>query len=173
LGAYGIHQRESSSRLCTLLKDRYYVKIEALKGKLNAEACGELTAALGAGLPGGDGPPAELKLLPRKNMVAGSVKYTPEGYLGLGELKNCLHAEYTRKAGSRFQVFVITSDGAWDILSKKWKAFVRGKMEVLTREVPYRGMVAVARVKTRVYGVVDAGDDTLETLERIVGEVGK
>jgi hypothetical protein len=173
LGAYGIHQREHSSRLCTLLKDRWYVKIEAIKGKLSAAACRKLASALGAGLPGGEGPPAELKLLPQKRRVAGSVKYTPEGYLGLGELKDCLHAKYTGKTGSKFQVFVITKQGAWDALAKKWKAFVRGEMEVLTREVPYRGLVVVTRVGSRVYGVVDAGDDTLETLEQIVGEVGK
>ena len=173
LGAYGIHQRERSSRLCTLLKDRYYVKVEAMKGKLSADACMQLKERLAAGLPGGEGPPAELKLLPQKNRVAGSVKYTPRGYLGLGELKDCLHAEYTGKAGSGFQVFVITRQGTWEALAKKWKASVRGEMEVLIREVPYRGMVAVARVGSRVYGVVDAGDDTLETLERVVGEVGK
>jgi hypothetical protein len=171
LGAYGIHQREHSSRLCTLLKDRYYVKVEALKGKLGAGDCRELTAALGSGLPGGEGPPAELKLLPEKNLVAGSVKYTPEGYLGLGELEDCLHAEYTGEAGKKFQVFVITKEGAWDSLAKKWKAFVRGEMKVLTREVPYRGLVAAARVGSRVYGVVDAGDATLETLERVLSDV--
>jgi hypothetical protein len=171
LGAYGIHRREHSSRLCTLLKDRFYVKIEALKGKLSAEACGKLTAALAAGLPGGEGPPAELKLLPEKRRVVGSVKFTPEGYLGLGELKNCLHAEYTGEAGKKYQVFVVISDGAWSALEKKWVASVRGKIEVLTREVPYRGLVAVARVGFRVYGVVDAGDATLDMLEQVVTEV--
>ena len=173
LGAYGIHQREHSSRLCTLLKDRYYVKIEAMKGKLSVDSCRELKTGLSAGLPGGGGPPAELKLLPQKKRVAGSVKYTPEGYLGLSELKDCLHAEYVGAAGKKFQVFVITKQGAWDSLAKKWKATVRGEMKVLSREVPYRGLVAVVRVGSRVYGVVDAGDDTLETLERVVGEVGK
>jgi hypothetical protein len=173
LGAYGIHQREHSSRLCTLLKNRFYVKVEAMKGKLSADACKQLKEKLAAGLPGGEGPPAELKLLPEKNRVAGSVKYTPEGHLGLGELRDCLHAEYARKTGSRFQVFVITKPGAWETLAKKWKASVRGEMEVLTREVPYRGPVAVTRVESRVYGIVDAGDDTLESLEQVVGEVGK
>lgn len=167
LGAYGIHQREHSSRLCTLLKDRYYIKIEALKGKLGAGDCRQLTAGLAEGLPGGEGSPAELAWLPKKNL-AGPVKYTPEGFLGLSELNDCLHAEYAGDKGKRYTIFVVLSAGAWEVLAKKWKA---GKHEVLTREVPYRGLVAVARAGSRVYGIADAGDATLETLERIVSEV--
>jgi len=173
LNAYGIYHREYSSRQCLLLKDRFYVKVEALKGKLSNDLCKELTAPLASGLPGGEGPPAELELLPEKQRMVGSVKYTRKGFLGLGELNDCLHAEYTGEAGGKFQVFVIVSAGAWDALAKKWTSSKHKDLEVLTRNVPYRGVVGVVRVGPRVYGVADAGDAaaTMKTLGWIASEV--
>jgi hypothetical protein len=187
LNAFGIYRRERGSKAnvikagveavtaapysCLLLKDRFYVKTEAQKGKLTDEICSNLVGILAAAMPGNDKPPEELKRLASQGQVPGSLAYTRKSYLGLSELQNCLHAEYTSESGKKYQLFTIIdqADRTWKELSGKWKSVEHKAGPVLTRSVPYRGLVAIVSTKKGIFGAVDVGDAkaTLAVLESL------
>lgn len=187
LNAFGIYRRERGSKAnviqagveavavppysCLLLKDRFYLKVEAQKGKLTDEICSNLIRILAKALPGDDTPPKELKRLPAQRQVQDSLSYTRKSYLGLSELENCLHAEYTTESGKKYQLFTIVdqADRIWKELSGKWKSVEHQAGPVLTRSVPYRGLVAVVSTKKGIFGAVDLGDAkaTLVVLESL------
>ncbi len=183
LNAFGIFGVERSANAPTLtigagaqlsapyqglmLKDRYYVRIDAFKGELTDDAGRDLLQAMAVALPGTDELPAELATLPDTRKVPGSETYTRESYLGLGELRRCLHATYTDDAGTEFEIFTIVADPGSDLdaiwvgLAQKWQAAADTAFPVLTRAIPYEGPVGVMRNDSGIYGVFGAADQAV------------
>jgi len=150
---------------CLILKDRYYVKVEAYEGDIDRATGESLIAAIVDALPGEAVLPPEFKALPRDGMVAGSSNYTREALYGLAELNGCVHAAYADGAGSEYQAFVmlpseeLTADDAWQKLATRWKEIDLGGEPVLFREVPYSGLVGVIRSNDGIIGVANAADE--------------
>jgi hypothetical protein len=160
---------------CLLLKDRYYVKVEAYEGDLD-QATGEaLVAAIADALPGEAGLPPEFAALPTDGMVAGSSRYTQEALYGLAELNECVHAAFTDDEGSEYQAFVMlqtdeaAAEETWEQLAASWQEIDFDGQAVLYREVPYSGLVGVTRSGGEIVGVANAADEEqlLDRLGRI------
>ena len=160
---------------CLLLKDRYYVKVEAYEGDIDQASGEALVAAIADALPGEAGLPPEFGALPTDGMVAGSSRYTRESLYGLAELNECVHAAFTDDAGSEYQAFVMLQTGAataediWQQLATSWQETNLGEEAVLYREVPYSGLVGVTRSGGEIVGVANAADEQqlLDRLGRI------
>jgi len=160
---------------CLLLKDRYYVKVEAYEGDIDQATGESLVAAIADALPGEAGLPLEFTALPADRMVAGSSQYTREALFGLAELNESVHAAYTDDAGAEYQVFVllqtdeVTADELWQKLASRWQKIDLDGEPVLYREVPYSGLVGVIRSKGGIIGVANAADEEqlLDRLGRI------
>jgi len=145
---------------CLLLKDRFYVKIDAYEGEIDDETGKALLASVAKALPGSDDMPAEIELLPKSGKVIGSEGFTKSVFLGLAELNNCVHAEYNgKKTNNVYDVFLMlpesgkSSDDIWEQLAAKWKVKKHKKRSILFREVPYQGFVGVIRIDNRLLGV--------------------
>ena len=154
---------------CLLLKDRFYVKVEAYEGELDQSTGESLVAAIADALPGEAALPPEFAALPTDGMVAGSSQYTREGLFGLAELNECVHAAYTDPAGSEYQAFVTLAPDAWETLASKWQEIELDENPILFREVPYSGLVGVIHSDDLVIGVANAADEE-QLLDRL-GEV--
>jgi len=160
---------------CLLLKDRYYVKVEAYEGDIDQATGESLVAAIADALPGNSGLPPEFAVLPADRMVAGSAQYTREALFGLAELNESVHGAYTDDGGSEYQAFVllqtdeITADDTWQKLASRWQEIDLGGEPVLFREVPYSGLVGVIRSNGGIIGVADSTDEEqlLDRLGRI------
>ena len=150
---------------CLLLKDRYYVKVEAYEGDIDRATGESLVAAIADTLPGEAGLPPEFAALPTAGMVPGSSQYTREALFGLAELDQCVHATYTDDNGDEYQVFVVletaetAADAAWQNLSSLWQETDLEGEPVLFREVPYSGFVGVIRSNGEIIGVANAADE--------------
>jgi hypothetical protein len=157
---------------CLLLKDRYYVKVEAYEGDIDQATGESLVAAIVNALPGEATLPPEFAALPTDGMVAGSSQYSRESLYGLAELDECVHAAYIDDAGSEYQVFVVlpidevTTEDVWQRLASAWQETDLGGDAVLFREVPYSGLVGVIRSNGGVIGVANAADEE-QLLERL------
>jgi hypothetical protein len=155
-----------------LLKDRYYVKVEAPAGGLTDSIGMDLLAALAEALPGEDRLPGELSLLPAQGKVAGSEAYTREGFLGLSELRNCVHARYLPPAGDEYRIFVLlpaagqTTRSVFEGLGPKWRPIPHEMLSILTRTIPYQGSVWIVLGEHGLWGVAGLKDDRqfMETL---------
>jgi len=160
---------------CLLLKDRYYVKVDAYEGEIGRATGDSLVAAIVDALPGEATLPPEFAALPTDGMVAGSSQYSRESLYGLAELNECVHATYIDDAGSVYQAFVIlptdeaTADDVWQKLASRWKEIDLGGEPVLFRDVPYSGLVGVIRSESGIIGVANAADKNqlLDRLEQI------
>lgn len=147
---------------CLLLKGNYYVKVNMYEGEINDESGKALLTALANALPGEDGFPAELNLLPGKDRIAGSEIYVKEGFLGLSELSRCVAAKYPAKKEKTFQAFYMipteskTIDKIWTTLEGKWKSTKVKKKPVLFKQIPYKGYVGVIRTDKGIFGVSDS-----------------
>ncbi len=179
LNAFGIYRKEKPRKgvtlaigaqassappfRCTFYKDRFYVKIGAMGGELSTEKCRELASATAALLPGDNQAPGVFALLPKKDRIAGSVGYTLESWLGLSELAHCLHAEYNLGQDQAVSVFVMLPassrpvEKTWQKLASKWTPIKSDKGAFLSRSVPYRGDVVLAKTKRGIFGVAGAG----------------
>jgi len=150
---------------CLLLKDRYYVKVEAYEGDIDQATGESLVAAIANALPGASGLPPEFAVLPADGMVAGSAQYTREALYGLAELTESVPAAYTDDAGSEYQAFVllqtdeVTADDTWQKLASRWQEIDLDGEPVLFREVPYSGLVGVIRSNGGIIGVANATDE--------------
>jgi hypothetical protein len=162
---------------CLLLKDRYYVKVEAYEGEIDEVTGESLVTAIADALPGEKGLPPEFAALPTTGMVPGSSQYTREALFGLAELNQCVHAAYTDDAGNEYQAFVVletaevTAEDYWMKLASLWQETELEGDPVLWREVPYSGFVGVIRSNGGIIGVADAVDEAqllarLETLAK-------
>lgn len=158
---------------CLLLKGPAYVKVGAMKGKLDAPTCTAVLTALAEGLPGDSNLPVELKRLPTEGRLPDSEGYTRQAYLGLGELSDCVHARY-RVGDRELEVFAPLGppDEVWQKLAAKWKPAGGAKPPVLVRKVPYRGIVAAVRTEAGILGAADAdeGDVAPATLREIAAQ---
>jgi hypothetical protein len=164
---------------CLLLKGRFYVKVGALKGKLDVPTCKSLLQALAAALPGSKEQPAALSRLPKDNRIDSTIGYTREGYLGLSDLKDCVHAEYSTKTGEKYQAFVLLAEGksaeeTWKALGPKWKP-LPSEPSAKAREIPYRGLAVLMRTEKGIVGVVEAGDEktSIARLKALTADSGR
>ena len=159
---------------CLLLKDRYYVKVEAYEGDIDQATGESLVAAIADALPGGAGLPPEFTALPADGMVVGSAQYTRVALYGLAELNESVHAAYTDDAGSEYQAFVllqtgeVTADNIWQELASRWQEIDLAGEPVLFREVPYSGLVGVIRSNGGIIGVANAVDE-----EQLLNRLGR
>jgi hypothetical protein len=195
LGAFGVFRRDrpaewtpiaigdeavlTSPHHCAMLSGARYVQARALEGELDEAGCRGLFHGLLVDLPGPHGLPSELDLLPTADRVTGSEGFTKESYLGLGELKDCIHAEYQGANDARpFQIFVCIAaegrDGAafWSELETKWKPVPSAGSPALHHNVPYTGEVVTVRTDSGILGVAGAGDldASLKLLESVKGD---
>jgi hypothetical protein len=145
-----------------LVKGNTYAKVNVFEGELTEDVGRELLLGLAQGLPGGTAVPTELDLLPSEGKVAGSEGYKPSAFMGLVELTDCVYAEYANEGGEPWQGFVVLPEAAsavWDGLSADWIPMELGTVPVLYREVPYLGLVGVARTDTGLFGVSGAANE--------------
>jgi hypothetical protein len=181
LNAFGIYRTEASGGeapfaagteavvappyQCLLLKDRYYVKMEAYEGEID-QATGEaLVTAVADALPGGAGLPPEFAALPEEGMAPGSAMYTREALFGLSELNECVHATFVDENSTEFQAFAmlqtVDADGnsVWQTLESRWAKLDLEGSPVLYREVPYSGLVGVVQTEDGIIGIAGAEDE--------------
>jgi hypothetical protein len=152
-----------------LLKDRYYVKVEAYEGEIDRATGETLLSAISAALPGDAGLPAEFAALPAAGMVPGSARYTRESLFGLSELEDCVHAGYIDESGGEYQAFAVldgTADEVWAQLESEWQALELDGTPVRFREVPYSGLVGAFRLDSQVVGAAGAADEA-QLLKRL------
>ncbi len=188
LNAYGIYRTEapedaetqdigaqaviSPPYQCLLAKDRFYVKVDVYDGELDAETGRAIVTAIAAALPGKDGMPEEFSKLPSKGRIPGSERFTREAFLGLRELTNCVSAEYSESDETDYRVFVMLpqagekTDTQWSALAGKWKAVSHDGLPVLTKQVPYTGLVGVTNTTKGVVGTV-GGEEEAALLKRL------
>lgn len=160
---------------CLLVKDRYYVKVEASQGEISAGMGEALVGAIVAALPGADGPPEAVRLLPKGAVEGGSLGYTRERFLGLAELPPCVHGALTG-AGKGAQVFVAvprqgqSADGVWRALAARWKQVEHPGRPIMVRTLPSGGVAGVIRTEAGILGVagVEEQDELLQRLEALV-----
>jgi len=212
LNAYGIYGTERSSHEDTvqnstavslappyqalLLKDRYYVKVEAYQGKLTKDNSILLLSALASRLPGSTDIPREIQQLPSQGLIEGSATYTATGYLGLDELNRSVHAKYklvqkieegtepgkeSEKAHAKdsekdYEVFMIypgpeeSPTTIWQNLSGRWKRLENSAGPSLMREIPYRGIVGVFLTTEGIVGI--AGAETAQEMMKVFAQLG-
>ena len=180
LNAYGIYRTElpdgaattaigaqaviSPPYQCLMTKDRFYVKVDVYEGELDEAAGRAVLETIAGALPGANGMPEAFGKLPSQGKVAGSERFTREAFLGLKELAHCISAEY--EAGVK--VFVVLpaagtgDDATWKSLAAKWTSVAHDSGPVLTKKVPYTGVVGVIRTAKGIFGVVGAdGEEAL------------
>jgi hypothetical protein len=189
IGAFGVYGVESSADGTSLEagaaamlfapyqalmhKDRFYVKVDVTEGGLDADGATSLLSGLAEGLPGSDDLPKELRSLPAEGRREGTLGFTAEGYLGLGELHRCVHAEYALDGGGEATLFLMlpaageSVDELWSSLPEKWSPTGPGG-RVKIREIPYRGPVAVRRSEIGLAGATgpSSRDALLSLLDR-------
>ncbi|MFH1278821.1 MAG: DUF6599 family protein [Candidatus Eisenbacteria bacterium] len=151
-----------------MLKDRFFVKVSPLSGTAAKFRFREVLEAIDHAIPGITDFPDELDLLPLEFREPRTEEYTPESYLGLKELGNCVWARYLDDGHRKYRVFAIASkDGgvleeAWAKLAGSWSPRQVGVPKVLVREIPYEGPIAAAHTGKMIIGI--AGLDREEIL---------
>jgi hypothetical protein len=154
-----------------MAKDRYYVKVDVYDGELDAASGKALLAAIARALPGSDDLPAEVRSLPTEGMIAGSVRYTREAFLGLAELQGCVSADYG-EADDPYQVFRVLppagsdDDAVWKRLAGSWRTVADANAPVLAKKVPYRGLVGVMKGSSGIVGVTNCTTES-ELVQRL------
>lgn len=159
-----------------LLKDRYYVKVNAYEGELSDSTGRSVLEAIANALPGTIGFPDVLQWLPQQGMIPGSEGYTKIGYLGLTEIKNCIHANYKDQKGNEFQYFVILPrdekpiSKIWQSFSEKWTTVEHASHPTYLKKIPYKGINGMMLLDGKIVGVTDAADEAqmVERLKAIV-----
>jgi len=144
-----------------LIKDRFYVKIEAGGGDVSAEALRGAMQDVAAGLPGKSGLPSELAALPEEGRLPGTVAFAGGDFLGFEDLRACLYADYEDADGHGYRLFVMKPNAAFlRNESGKWTQSKHDGRLVFTREIPYRGVVVLMGEGERLIGV--SGVDGIE-----------
>jgi hypothetical protein len=149
---------------CLLLKDRYYVKVDAYEGDIDGTTGKALVEAIAKVLPGNNGLPNEFNALPTDGMIPGSAQYTKQALFGLSELDDCVHAAYLDDAGSEYQAFVVLPTAAgglesvWAEETSNWQQMDLDGVPVAFREVPYSGLLGVLRADDGLIGVANCAD---------------
>ena len=157
-----------------MFKDRFYVKVMIQQGELEQKSGEEILKGVAAFLPGKIDFPIELKLLPEKNQIPGTVKYTANGYMGLSEIKNLVFADYKDPNGNEFRSFVMVLgkghvDNTWITLAEKWQSETQKDRTILYREVPYEGLIGVIKADDMITGASGV-EEKGKLLELLIGE---
>ncbi len=138
------------------LKGKYYVKIDVFEGKISENDEIEIFKAVDAALAGHRSLPAEIELLP-KYYIHGSVSYVKSSFQGLGELQNCLTAEYESSDGKRFKYFIVIDEISFvKSLPKNWKTIEHNGHVVYFRQIPYKGFIGLSIIDGKILGVTDS-----------------
>ncbi len=160
---------------CLLLKDNYYVKVNAFEGEITNENSRPLLKAIAKALPGEVGYPHELNMLPAGGKIADSEGFVRQAFLGLSELNNCVYANY-KDGEKEFRCFVIipmsheSRQAIWDAIAPKWKKVDHKKFSILTKKVPYIGLTGITFIEKKIIGVTDCADESemLKRLEQVM-----
>jgi hypothetical protein len=137
-----------------LIKDRFYVKVEAGGGDVSAAALGDAMGEVAAGLPGESGLPPELAALPATGRLPGTVAFAGGDFLGFEDLRACLYADYEGADGNGYRLFVMKPSAAFLRNERgKWAQSEHEGRLVFTREIPYRGVVVLLGDDERLVGV--------------------
>ncbi len=177
LDAFGIYRAEAPSEepalqigaesmvsppyQALLLKDRYYVKVEASEGDIDRATGEVLVTAIADALPGESSLPPEFAALPKDGMIPGSAQYTRQSLFGLSELSDCVHANYTDESGDQYRAFAVlddATDAVWARLESEWQVLDLDGTPVRHREVPYSGLVGAVRSNGTIMGIAGAAD---------------
>ncbi|MBU8871219.1 MAG: hypothetical protein KOO60_10195 [Gemmatimonadales bacterium] len=153
-----------------LLKDKFYVKVEAGGGDISAETLQAAMSDIADSLQGSNELPPQLEALPETGRVPGTVAFTGGNFLGLDDLGNCLHADYKLADGTEYKLFVMTPRQAFlNNESGRWTKADHAAGHLIYRQIPYTGAVVLLGDETRLIGVsglVDVGKST-ELLESL------
>ncbi len=147
-----------------MLKDRFYVKVMIQQGELGQKDGEDILKDVAASLPGTTEFPSEIKILPQKDMIPGTVKYVASGYMGLSEINNVVSADYKAPDEKEYRAFVmVTGDKTkanvtWKTLEEKWQAETAKDIKILYREVPYEGFIGVIMTDGMIKGVSGVED---------------
>ena len=138
-----------------LIKDRHYVKIEAGGGDISAETLRDALLDVANGLPGENRSAVRTGCLARpEGRVPGTVAFAGSDFLGLEDLKACLHADYKDADGNEYGLFVMKpTDAFLRNESGKWTSSAPGEPLMFTREIPYRGVVVLMGDSEQLIGV--------------------
>lgn len=154
-----------------LLKDHVYAKIEAFEGEIDSTNGKAVLKALAYALPGGTDMPDEFRALPRDGRIRGTERYIRESFLGLGDLNECIYAEY-KADPEPYRIFYVikNADELWNTLSTEWQSTTVSGRPVIHRDIPYQGPVGIIKTEKGLFGVTDVKDlDGLkEKLEALV-----
>jgi len=161
---------------CLMLKQHFFIKVEAYTGNISETAGKVLLEAIANALPGSNAPPGELGMLPEAGRVKGSEGFSRRSFLGLADLENCVFAGYSGETGKEYRVFFIvpgpgeTVSSMWRDLEARWKPVGNDGHPVLARKVPYSGSVGVILTERGIFGVSDCPDDSriVERLKRVI-----
>jgi hypothetical protein len=155
-----------------MLKDRFYVKIEAGGGDVSAEALKSALTDVAAGLPGDNGLPTALAALPEEGRVPGSVAYAGGNFLGFEDLKACLYADYKGDDDSEYRLFVMKPSAAFlRNETGKWTQDEHEGESLYSRQVPYSGVVVLLGDEEQLLGV--SGLDKVEPAIELLTSIGK
>jgi hypothetical protein len=158
---------------CQLLRNRYYVKIKMHQGALDTQSGQAILGSVNAFLTGSSNYPKELKFLPVKDKITGSVKYVAKGYKGLGDLNRIIFADYRTNDGSDFRYFILlpsadeTIDDIWQYLSGKWESIAEKGHTILYRDIPYEGKIGIVRKDKKILGVSGVSE-TKDIIKRLL-----
>ncbi len=185
LNAYGIYRLENAEVADTLdlgaaacllapyeahlLDGDRYIKASTIEGELDASNARVLLTALaspGAALPG------ELSLLPTRGRVGGSEGYTRKSYLGLKELRRCLHADYRLDETDCvfFLMLPEENESVSDLattLGERWEERGVKGQTLLLRSVPYQGTVALLITELGLLGLTGFEDEA-DLIDRLL-----
>ncbi len=153
------------------LKDRFYVKIDIGGDDVSSEQLKQAMSDIAAGLPGTDELPAQLAALPEPGRKPGSVAFAGQNFMGLSELRNCLHAIYQKPDDTEYQLFVMQPRKSFlNDIGNKWTAeeHSHGKL-LIWREIPYSGIVVMLGDDSQLTGVagLNGYDEAVALLESL------
>lgn len=165
---------------CLAHRGRFYLKAQPTAGKLDRARCVGLLRGIARRLPGKAGPPPELALLPRRGQKPGSARFTGRSFLGIKQLRRCLHATYRGPGKGEHVRFVMLPPpggsvrAAWKrMLAAGWDAGKLGELPLLSKAIPYKGTVAVVLAADRgaIFGAARVGRlaATRAALEALLG----
>ena len=143
-----------------MVKDRFYLKVDVSAGEADARMLADIMADIARQMPGDDSLPAELSLMPAEHRVPGSLAFTRRDFLGLAELRDCVHATYIEpESGSQYQLFALRPDERFLAdPGSRWQAQDHDGARLLWRSIPYRGTVVMRGDESLLIGVAGLED---------------
>lgn len=159
----------ASGDFCLGFDGTALVELRPVGEALTAKTCTAVLSGLLSALPGPKGMPAALKLLPAEGRVPGSEGFARASYLGTRDLSHCLYASYTHGGKTVVRFVMLPAPGTalaarLKAMNERWKASTVDGRTVLSRKVPYQGVIALRPVKaadgtvSRITGVAGVAD---------------